>query len=107
MLIIYALILNQESMSASYMSTSIKNNLNLLSKRQKLRNTIGSYNHSNRTEYDLPKASHKQLRNIAKWLREEHRVRMAKVAVVTVVLFFALVGIFLYAKGGIIQLLTY
>lgn len=94
-------------MSAGYMSTSIKNNLNLLSKRKKLRNTLGSYNQSNKAEYSLPKASHKQLRNIAKRLREEHRVRMAKVVVVTIVLFFALVGIFLYAKGGIIQLLTY
>ncbi|WP_157358338.1 hypothetical protein [Winogradskyella sp. J14-2] len=54
-------------MSASYMSTSIKNNLNLLSKRKKLRNTLGSYDAGN-TEYNLPKASKKQLGKIAKQL---------------------------------------
>ncbi|WP_426431308.1 hypothetical protein ACPX19_02585 [Winogradskyella sp. HB-48] len=94
-------------MSASYMSTSIKNNLNLLSKREKLRNTLGSYSKANKTEYNLPKASKKQLSNIAKQIREEHRVRMAKIVVVTIILFFVLVSAFLYAKGGIIQLLTY
>lgn len=94
-------------MSTSYMSTSIKNNLNLLSKREKLRNTLSSYSKANKTEYNLPKASKKQLSNIAKQMREEYRVRMAKIVVVTIILFFVLVGIFLASRGGIIELLTY
>lgn len=88
------------------MSTSIKNNLNLLSKRKKLRNTLGSYDAGN-TEYNLPKASKKQLGKIAKQLQEEHRIRMAKVVVVTIILFFVLVAVFLASRGGIIELLTY
>lgn len=94
-------------MSASYMSTSIKNNLNQLSKREKLRNTLGAYNHNGKTEYNLPKASKKQLSNIGKQLREEHRIRMAKVVVVTIILFFILIAVFLASRGGIIELLTY
>ncbi|MCB0398739.1 MAG: hypothetical protein KDD26_03780 [Winogradskyella sp.] len=94
-------------MSTSYMSTSIKNNFNLLSKRVKLRNTLGSYRNASKTEYNLPKASKKQLSNIAKQIREEHRVRMAKVVVITIILFLVLVSAFLTLRGGTIELLTY
>ena len=94
-------------MSGGYMSTSIKNNLSLLSKREKLRYTLGSKKYTRKTEYNLPKASSKELNVIARRMQEEHRLRMAKVIVVTVILFFILVAVFLASRGGIVELLTY
>ncbi len=94
-------------MSGGYMSTSIKNNLSLLSKRKKLRNTLGSKKHTRKTEYNLPKASNKELSIIARRMREEHKLRMAKVIVVTAILFFILAAVFLASRGGIVELLTY
>ncbi|WP_138433336.1 hypothetical protein [Winogradskyella algicola] len=94
-------------MSGGYMSTSIKNNLSLLSKREKLKNTLGSKKNTRKTEYNLPKASNKELSIIARRMQEEHRLRMAKVMVVTAILFFILVAVFLASRGGIVELLTY
>lgn len=48
------------------MNVSVKNNLNLLPKRDKFKNRLGGYNPNKKTEYNLPKATSKQLRDIRK-----------------------------------------
>lgn len=93
-------------MSAGAMHISIRNNLNLLSKRDKLKNRLGGYNADKKTEYNLPKATTKQLKAISKRLKEERKIRMMKVVFLTVILFVLLLCVFEFAKGGIIELIT-
>lgn len=52
------------------MNTSIKNNLKQLKKRDKFKFSLIS-NSNQKTEYNLPKASEKQLRDIRKRLKKE------------------------------------
>lgn len=94
-------------MTGSSMSVSVKNNLNLLSKRDRLKRRLGGYNPELKTEYNLPSASTKQLNAIARRLKQERKIRMIKVVVVTIILFFGLLCAFLYATDGIVELLTY
>ncbi|WP_407556145.1 hypothetical protein [Winogradskyella sp. 4-2091] len=94
-------------MSTGAMNVSVKNNLNLLSKRDKLRNTLGGYNPNSKTEYNLPTASTKQLKDLSKRLKEEHKIRTLKVILLTAILFILLLCIFLYSTEGIIELITY
>ena len=94
-------------MTGNSMMTSVRNNLNLLSKRDKLKNRLGGYNAEKKTEYDLPKASSKELGIIAKRLQEDHKTRMLKVIIITIILFLGLVYVFLSSTDGIIELLTY
>ncbi|WP_369997383.1 hypothetical protein [Winogradskyella sp.] len=94
-------------MAGTSMVVSVKNNLKLLSKRDRLKNRLGGYNSEVKTEYDLPKASNKQLSTLAKRLKEERKIRMTKVIIVTAILFIGLVYVFLYATDGIVELLTY
>jgi len=88
-------------MSGSSM-ISVRNNLNLLSKRDRLKNRLGGYNPNSKTEYNLPKATTKQLKAIGKRLKEEHKIRMLKVTLGTIILFLFLLGVFAYSSGGII-----
>ncbi|MEO1032473.1 MAG: hypothetical protein AAFX55_13770 [Bacteroidota bacterium] len=100
-------------MNANAMITSVRNNLSLLSSRKKvkhrlgLKNRLGGYDSNAKTEYNLPKATTKELNAIAKRIREEHNIRMAKIIVVTILLFLGLVAAFVYSTNGIIELLTY
>lgn len=94
-------------MSASAMLTSIKNNLNLRSKRKRPVNRLGGFNAEKRTEYNLPKATTKKLNAIGKRLREERQMRMLKVMVLTVIIFAVLVSVLLFLTDGIIELLSY
>ncbi|MBV7269217.1 hypothetical protein, partial [Winogradskyella luteola] len=87
-------------MTANSMITSIRNNLNLLSKRNRLKNKLGGFNSEKKVEYNFPKATKKQLNDIAKQLKEEHRIRMLKVVIVTFILFLGLVVGFLYSTDG-------
>ena len=57
-----------------------------------------------KTEYNLPKATKKQLRNIRKRLKEERRLRMIKVIILTLILFFGLVNAFVHSADGIVEL---
>lgn len=84
------------------MNISVRNNLNLLSKRVRLRHRLGGYNPDVKTEYNLPKATTKQLKAIAKRLKEERKVRMLKVILCTAVAFVLLLCVFIYSVGGII-----
>ncbi len=94
-------------MNASSMILSIRNNLSLLSNRKKLKHRLGGYNPEVKTEYNLPKATTKELNALGKRMREEHNVRMTKIITVTIILFLGLVYAFVYASDGIIELLTY
>jgi hypothetical protein len=78
-----------------------------LSQRNKFANRLGGYNADQKTEYNLPKATPKQLSDIRKRLKEERKTRMLKVILFTVILFLGLVFLFTYAADGIAQLLTY
>ncbi|WP_229719285.1 hypothetical protein [Winogradskyella schleiferi] len=94
-------------MSAGAMITSVRNNLNLLSKRDRMKNRLGGFNSDKKTEYDLPKATTKQLKVIAKRIKEERKVRLLKVIGLTLILCIGLVYLFLYSADGITELLTY
>ena len=89
------------------MITSIKNNLSLLPKRDRLRYRLGGYNLNKKTEYNLPKATTKQIKAIAKRTKEEHNIRMAKVIVVTIIIFFLLSIVFYNLQDGILKLLSF
>ncbi|WP_179005042.1 hypothetical protein [Winogradskyella forsetii] len=88
-------------MSAGAMITSVRNNLNLLSKRDRMKNRLAGFNSDKKTEYNLPKATTKQLKDIAKRLKEERKIRMLKVISLTVLGFFGLVCILTYLADGI------
>lgn len=94
-------------MSASFMITILKNNENLLSKRKRFKNKQIGYNLNNKVEYNLPKASKKELNEIKKKLVEERKIRMLKVVLLTLILFLGLISIFLFSVDGIVELLTY
>ena len=94
-------------MSASAMNTSVRNNLNLLSKRKKLQNRLGGYNLEHKTEYNLPKATTKQLSAIRKRLKKERRVRMLKVIMLSIILFVLLLCMFVYNTDGIVELIDF
>lgn len=94
-------------MAGTSMVISVKNNLKLLSKRDRLKNRLGGYSLDKKTEYNLPKATDKQLNAIAKRLKEERKTRMTKVVIITTILFLGLLCAFLYSSNGIVELLTY
>ncbi|WP_418638269.1 hypothetical protein [Winogradskyella sp.] len=79
-------------MSSNSMNV-INYNRNQLPKREKFKNLLGGYKRSRKTEYNLPKASTKQLKEIGKRLKEERKVRMLKVILFTIILsVFLLIG---------------
>lgn len=93
-------------MSANSMITSVRNNLNQLSSRKKLRNRLGGINFKKNTEYNFPKATTKQLKDLRKRLKEEQKSRMLKVVSLTIVLFVLLFWVVIDASNGIAELLT-
>ncbi|GGI56751.1 hypothetical protein [Winogradskyella haliclonae] len=94
-------------MGSASMNTIMNNNRKLLPLRDRFKNRLGGYNSDKKTEYNLPKANAKQLKDISRRLKEEHKSRMLKIIVVTVILFLGLLLTFLYSSDGIIELLTY
>ncbi|MCT4630699.1 hypothetical protein [Winogradskyella sp.] len=93
-------------MGASSMILSIRNNLNLLSNRKKLKNRLGGYYSESKQEYNLPKASKTELNALAQRLQKEYKIRMTKVIIITILLFLGLVYAFTYSSNGIIELLS-
>ncbi|WP_225035044.1 hypothetical protein [Winogradskyella sp. SM1960] len=81
-------------------------NRNQLSKRDRLKHVLGGYNPNRKTEYNLPKATTKQLKTIAKRLKEERKYRMLKVILVTIILSLILVAVLLYSLDGIVGLVS-
>ncbi|MBU2927549.1 hypothetical protein [Winogradskyella psychrotolerans] len=84
----------------------INYNRRQLPQRDKFKNVLGGYDPNLKTEYNLPKATTKQLKAIRKRLKEERDVRMLKVILLTVILFFVLLGVFIYATDYIIALIS-
>ncbi|MFK7833040.1 MAG: hypothetical protein AB8B52_07180 [Winogradskyella sp.] len=76
-------------------------NRGLLPKRDKFKNRLGGYNSDKKTEYNLPKATTKQLKNIRKRLKEERKARMFKLIVYTVFGCLALICVLVYLANGI------
>ncbi|ARV10221.1 hypothetical protein BTO05_11450 [Winogradskyella sp. PC-19] len=74
-------------MHGNSMNTSVRNNLKLLKKRDKLKNRLGGYDASKTTEYNFPKASSKQLRDIKKKMKEERRNWWFNVIMLTLINF--------------------
>jgi len=89
-------------MSASAMNTVMKNNRNLLPKRDRFKNRLGGYDRNVKTEYNFPKATTKQLKEIGKRLREEREMELIKVVIITVLLFLVMVC-FLYYYSDVIR----
>ncbi len=87
-------------MSASAMNTVINNNRKLLTKRDRLKNTLSGYKRPLKVEYTWPKTSTKQLHSIRRRLKEERQIRMLKVVTLTLLLcVLMLVGLlYMYAQ---------
>ena len=84
----------------------INYNRNQLPQRDRFKTVLGGCNSGRKTEYYLPKASTKQLKEIGRRLREERKVRMLKVIVVTFVLLLVFYCVLVYSMDGIIELLS-
>lgn len=80
-------------MTANSMNV-INNNRNLLPKRDRFKRSLGGYKLNKKTEYNLPKATTKQIKAIGRRIKEERKIRMTKVIVLTIVLFLGLLYVF-------------
>lgn len=83
-------------MAIQAMNTAIKNNNLMRTKREKFKKTLGGYGKNKKTEYNFPKATTKQLKEIARRLKEERKIRMIKVVALTIILSLGLVYAILY-----------
>jgi uncharacterized protein (DUF2461 family) len=93
-------------MSILAMNISIRNNKLLLSKREKFKRVPGGYK-NHKTEYDLPKATQKDLRDLRKRLKEEHRIRLFVTSLLTLIVFVVLITILNYFSDEIRYYLWY
>ena len=87
-------------MHGNSMNVSIKNNLNLLSKRNRLKCVPSGFKKDKRTEYDLPKASSKQLRNIKKRMQTERQLWWIYTLLLTVLVF--IIGVWVLFFSGLL-----
>ncbi|SHG61104.1 hypothetical protein [Winogradskyella jejuensis] len=72
-------------MASASMNTIINNNRKLLPNREKFKNRLGGYKPNKKTEYNLPKASAKQLRDIRKRMQAERKIWMLKAMALTII----------------------
>ena len=82
--------------ASSSMNTIIKNNRKLLPQRDRFKNRLGGYNSKKKTEYNLPKATSKQLRDIRKKMRLERKIWWIKVITLTAIIFLGLIVLLSY-----------
>jgi len=73
------------------MITILKNNERMLGKRIKFKKTFGGYGKNRKTEYNLPKATPKQLRDIRKKLKKENQLLWIKVVGLSTIIIITLV----------------
>ena len=80
-------------MSILAMNLTIKNNRKLLLKRDKFKNTLRlrTSKCEEKTEYNLPKATNKQLRAIRKRMKMERQIWWVKITVITLIGFLGLI----------------
>ncbi len=88
-------------MAIMAMNLAIKNNRKLLPQRDKFKRTLGGYSVSKTTEYNLPKATTKQLSFLRKNLQRDRKIRMLKVVALTIVLFVTLMIVLYFSAGGL------
>lgn len=75
------------------MISTIANNRKLLPNRDRFKTTLGGYNKRKRQEYNLPKASEKQLREIRKRIQTENKIYWVKVVALTLIGVLILMGL--------------
>ena len=78
-------------MSAQTMITILKNNEKMMGKRVKFKKTLGGYGKNRKPEYNFPKATPKQLKEIRKRLKRENNIMWIKVGGISTVIIIALV----------------
>ena len=78
-------------MAIQAMNTAIKNNNLMRPKREKFKRTLGGYGKNRNPEYNLPKATPKQLRAIRKKLKKENQILWIKVIGLSTIIIIALV----------------
>ena len=79
----------------SMISTIKSNKRIMLDKSKRFRKTLGGYGDSNKTEYNLPKATPEILEAIRIKLKKEHQTLRIKVAISTIIVISILVWIYL------------
>lgn len=67
------------------MNTAIRNNNLMRTKRERFKKTLGGYDTGNSSEFNLPKASEKQLRAIRKRLKTERQLWWLKMITLTII----------------------
>lgn len=77
------------------------------SKRAKFKRSLGGNSTNIRTEYNLPKAATKQLRALRKRLKEEEKVRLLKVVVLTAILMMGMLCLLVDMADGIREFLWF
>ncbi|EDP71498.1 hypothetical protein FBALC1_03402 [Flavobacteriales bacterium ALC-1] len=81
-------------MGAQTMITILKNNERMMGKRTKFKKTLGGYGKNRKTEYNFPKATPKQLREIRQKLKKENQILWIKILGITVIIIISLVWMF-------------
>lgn len=83
-------------MSILAMNLTIKNNRKLLQKGDRFQNKLVVYRRKGKIEYNLPKATTKQLNAIRKRMKTERQIWWVKITVVTLLGFFGLITVLLF-----------
>ncbi|WP_299129293.1 hypothetical protein [uncultured Winogradskyella sp.] len=81
--------------SAQAMITTLKNNEKMRSNRKKFKKTLGGYGKTGKVEYDFPKATPKQLRELRQRLKKENKMMWLKVTVVSMLVISFLIWMLL------------
>lgn len=76
------------------MHSTLKSNKSImLDKSKRFKKTVGGYGKNRKTEYNFPKASPKQLRDIRQKLKKENELLWIKIIGLSIVIIIALVWI--------------
>ena len=86
--------------SVGYMNTVMKNNRALLRKRDKFKNTLGTYSDKEKPEYNFPEASEFMLRNIRKKMTEEHKRKNRKLIAIMIIVVMTLIVSMIYFNNN-------
>ena len=76
------------------MITTLKNNENLRSKREKFKRRYGHNSFQEKPEYDFPEATPEYLEEIRKKLKKENQILWIKITVISVVIIGCLLYLF-------------
>ena len=77
------------------MRSTLKSNKNImLDKSKRFRKTLGGYDKKRKMEFDYPKATPKQLRDIREKLKKENQILWVKIIGSTAIIIIGLVWVF-------------